>query len=108
MNVCSRFQRRHDRGAIGIDERNPDAFPSFFHTLKTQLHREGTLRVNYWCFSGVKAVEATEDIQLATGINSGCIAQSKDFNSHNSPQPHVQEFTAYFNAYAKSKYSPGH
>src|SRR5437762_2683970 len=71
---------------------SPYAFRSFFHTLKTQLHRERTLRVSYWCFPGTKAVETTEDIQLATGINSGCIAQSKDFNSHNSPQPHVQEF----------------
>jgi len=89
MNVSSRFQRRHDRGAIGINERNPNAFPSFFDTLKPQFHRERTLRMNYRCFPSVKAVESTENIQLPTSINSGCITQSKDFNSHNSPQPHV-------------------
>ncbi len=82
LNLRVRIQRGHDRFAVRIDKGNPDPFLPFLDFVIAQFDGQGALRMGHGRFLGSETIERAENVEFATGIGGGGIAQGKNFNFH--------------------------
>ncbi len=80
--LCRRINTGHHGRTIRIDKGYSQPFSTFLNSLKSQLYREGTLRVYDGRFSSHQTIKGSKYIELTPCIGGGSIAESEDFNFH--------------------------